>query len=111
EAIIEDLHIEQGVMMAVTHNDPGPCATDHDPAEGHSVDDDARMTIQIYARGRAGDRRIPRLAAVGQRSVAPSVDHHGTVVPGSGGPLDDDVILANGEGAVTLPAGNTWIRR
>jgi hypothetical protein len=64
------------------------------------------MSIQVNTRAGLGDGRVPRLAAVGQRDVAAAVDDYGAVAPSRGGPLDGDVIPADGERVVSLSARN-----
>jgi hypothetical protein len=111
EAVIEDFHVNQLVMATVAHHDSVLSTTDHDPAAGHAVDGYARMTIQVDTCAGLGDGRVPRLAAVGQRGVAAAVDDYSAVVPSRGGPLDGDVIPADGERMITLSTRNSRIGR
>src|ERR1700730_4778466 len=110
KTVIEDFHIDQGVMAAISHHDPVFGSPYYNPTARHAVYSHASMAIQVDARDcRIGSRILP-LAAIRQRGIAHSVDHHGSVMPGSTGSLDGDVVLSNGEGTVPLSASNTWIR-
>src|SRR6266700_5395867 len=108
--VIEDFHIDQGVVAATSHRDPFLVSPYYNSTACHAVYSHASMAIQVNARARASGSRILPLAAIRQRCIAPPVDHHGSVMPGSTGSFDSDVVLLNGEGTIPLSASNPGIR-
>jgi hypothetical protein len=81
--IIEDLHIAQRVVAAISHRDPILCPTHHNSAAGRPVYINVRVTIKVNAYPRASNSDVPGLSAVRQRGITPPVNHHGAVVPRS----------------------------
>src|ERR1700722_13968579 len=110
KTVIEDFHIDQGVMAATSHHDSIFGSSYHNSTARHAVYRHATMAIQVDARTHASGGRILPLPAIRQRGIASSVDHHGSVMPGSARSLDSDVVLPDGEGTVPLSASNPGIR-
>src|SRR5580692_180147 len=92
KTIIENFHIDQGVMTATSHHNPVFGSSYYNSTAGHAVYGHASMAIQVDARDCRICSRILPLAAIRQRGIAHSVDHHGSVMPGSNGSLDGDVV-------------------
>ena len=70
-------------MAAISHHDPISGSSYYNSTARHAVYSHASMAVQVNAWTHASGGRILPLAAIRQRDIAPSVDHHGSVMPGS----------------------------
>jgi hypothetical protein len=80
--VVKYFHVAQRVMAAIPHHHPVLRSAHHNSTARHAVYGHARMAVQVNARARVRGSRVPGLAAIGQRRIAPSIDDHGAVPPG-----------------------------